>query len=270
MVYVVDNQGEIATAYATFGPDIFYAMGSKRIPAGSVSLNPHGLMVWNKSSKQPVYVLADGMQSVMRDARLNAFTQYYEREQLVWLAVTEGSLLSQDDQSAYYEYKIPFRAWKGRLPGDVFIARVDKKTQSFMGMADASPGKKKVSRNKDGGETGSESVRVLEEANRDSVGKAGGIDFCGLPIVAAPTVPAAGFSGVIDFDTSWQKIVTQFSGANALPDSSIRDYYLACCQRQDMSVRREYIENFVADILRKEEDAGIASPAWVKDLLAVM
>jgi hypothetical protein len=199
-----------------------------------------------------VYVSADGMLSVIRDERLAAFAQYYEREQLVWLAVTEGDLIFEDEQSFYYEYRV-LPAWQKRLPGGVFIARVDKKTHTFAGMADDPRGAPAVSRkkSKDGGE------------------RTGGIDFRDVRGTVAATA-GRDFRMVRDLESARNDLARQLSSDNVISGRDARDYYLSCCGRADGAGRKEEIERLAADILRTEEEYGIPSPGWVKALLSVM
>lgn len=265
MVYVVNGGDSIVTAYPSFGPGIIYAARGNIIPAGTVPLNPYRAPVWNRSSKQPVYVSADGMLSVMRDERLAEFERYYEREQLVWLAVTEGSLVFEDERSFYYEYRV-LPAWKKRLPGGVFIARVDKKTQTFAGMADDP----RNAPDSAAGVTKRNAPKQARKSSKDGGARPGGIDFRNVRGAAAAIQGRGDFRMVRDLESAREDLVRQLSSGNVPSGMAVRDYYMSCCGRVDGAGHKEEIERLVSDILRAEEEYGISSPGWVKALLTAM
>ncbi|HQJ15348.1 MAG TPA: hypothetical protein PLJ26_02540 [Candidatus Omnitrophota bacterium] len=134
MVFVVSADGRVITCYPTSGPGVFYAIGNEPISSRIASLNPHRLMVWNKQSEKQVYVLSEGMLALVNDSRLSKLDPP-EREQLAWLAVTQGTVVASDSpEFEYYSYKIPYAGWQQKLGSDTVVVKIDKKNQALAGL----------------------------------------------------------------------------------------------------------------------------------------
>lgn len=133
MVVVVTAGGRVITLYPTSGPGVFYAIGNEPVSSGIASLNPHRLMVWNRQSRQPIYVLSAGMLALVNDPRLEKL-QPAQREQLAWRAVTEGTRApSTDKENEYYSCPVPAE-WQELLNAKTVVVRISVRSNELAGL----------------------------------------------------------------------------------------------------------------------------------------
>ncbi|NQT07285.1 MAG: UPF0489 family protein, partial [Candidatus Omnitrophica bacterium] len=114
MTFLLDRRGNIVTAYPDFGPGVTHYKGMIPMSTESHRLVPHNLPIWNKDSRQPINVLVGnserGFKAIFNSPLLSEL-EFIEREQLIWLAATEGEPY-QDDHYFYYKYTPDSATWR--------------------------------------------------------------------------------------------------------------------------------------------------------------
>ena len=238
MVFVIGSSGKVITAYPTSGPGVFHAIGSEFVPSGVASLSPYRTMVWNKQSLRPVYVLSEGMLSLVNDPRLEQLEDPAQREQLGWLAVARGTLLPEKDGLYdYYSYEIPYKDWVRRLEGDTVVVKVDKKTRTLAGLESL----------RDGG-VGGIDLRSLPAGKRPQqiTNK--------LPVYTVDKLPAV-----------WDEICKSMNNGN-LAFAQLADFIEACSIYGSMEYFRG-INTYLAMVLKREEECAIDMRPDMTDFL---
>jgi len=130
-----DKEGCVNTAYPTFGPGVTFRKGLSISRIDLLSLVPLSPVIWNRKSANPIRVRVGNSQSgfisILKNPLLSELS-LIEKEQLIWLAVVEGEIYSEDENYWYYKYEIPFSNWKEKLPVSEIFFKVDKKSLNLI------------------------------------------------------------------------------------------------------------------------------------------
>ncbi|MDD4980955.1 MAG: ATP-binding protein, partial [Candidatus Omnitrophica bacterium] len=138
LLIVGDEQGNVVTAFPTFGPGVSYWQGQVLLPADMISLVPESPVIWNRKSRQPIRVLSKWFKEMFNAPELSGL-EYIEREQLIWLAVVEGEPVYEDEHYQYYRYKVSFSSWQERLPNTAILIKVSKESFTAVGILGSVP-----------------------------------------------------------------------------------------------------------------------------------
>ncbi|HOW42694.1 MAG TPA: HEAT repeat domain-containing protein [Candidatus Omnitrophota bacterium] len=105
----------------------------------------------------------------------------------------------------------------------------------------------------------------------------GGIDLRALPLNAQPVPAAAAIAGSLiapaqvslqDLDKQWLNIQRKLA-QGPMPYQEIKAYVAACCSQQECRVQKEAVCQWLADILKLEEEAAVSTSVELKEILAL-
>lgn len=151
LVIMGNIRGEVFTLYPSFGFGVTVWKRGRRVPIESQSLLPVAPVFWNKNTKEPINLLVGNTQSgfiAMFNHSSLADLKPIEREQLIWLALTEGKLHKEDnDFIMYYRYEIPFAVWRERMPASEIIIKVNRKNFNALEITEVAPLPREILKN---------------------------------------------------------------------------------------------------------------------------
>lgn len=118
---------------------------------------------------------------------------------------------------------------------------------------------------------------TVSDGGNEQPATVGGVDFRAIPAVVVPAVgTGAGVAGAVaavvdvqELDRQWNALQRKVADGQ-MPYNDLRAYISACCANREACERLMKVSQWVAEVLKIEEDACVQTSAQMKELIALL